>query len=209
VSEFVEECRREWRRLGVPDPIANEMAADLTADIDEAEAEGGSAEDVLGNSVFDPRTFAAAWAGARGVIAPALLAPTPQAHGPADGPPRRRAVVAVGLSAVAAFFVLVAVALLVGRHSASAAVSVRRILPGPARIFGPGSVSPPFRSFVFGSQFGGPNNGLFILFGVVILLLGIVVLGVAVMYWSPWSRHKFQAIARVSGRNKWWDRSSR
>jgi hypothetical protein len=44
--EFVEECRREWRRLGVPDPIANEMAADLAADIEEAEAEGGSAEDV-------------------------------------------------------------------------------------------------------------------------------------------------------------------
>jgi len=41
VNEFVEECRREWRRLGVPDPIANEMAADLTADIEEAEAEGG------------------------------------------------------------------------------------------------------------------------------------------------------------------------
>ncbi len=70
VNEFVEECRQEWRRLGVPDPIANEMAADLTADIEEAEAEGGSAEDVLGNSVFDPRRFAAAWAGARGVTAP-------------------------------------------------------------------------------------------------------------------------------------------
>jgi hypothetical protein len=36
VSEFVDECRREWRRLGVPDPIANEMAADLTADLEEA-----------------------------------------------------------------------------------------------------------------------------------------------------------------------------
>ena len=46
------------------------MAADLTADIEEAEAEGGSAEDVLGNSAFDPRRFAAAWAGARGVTAP-------------------------------------------------------------------------------------------------------------------------------------------
>ena len=43
MNEFVEECRREWRRLGVPDPIANEMAADLTADIEEAESEGGSA----------------------------------------------------------------------------------------------------------------------------------------------------------------------
>jgi hypothetical protein len=30
------------------------MAADLTADIEEAEVEGGSAEDVVGNSVLDP-----------------------------------------------------------------------------------------------------------------------------------------------------------
>ena len=69
MSEFVEECRREWRRLGVPDPIANEMAADLSADIEEAESEGGSAEDVLGNSAFDPRRFAGSWAMARGVTA--------------------------------------------------------------------------------------------------------------------------------------------
>ena len=55
MNEFVEECRREWRRLGVPDPIANEMAADLTADIEEAESEGGTAEDVVGNGAFDPR----------------------------------------------------------------------------------------------------------------------------------------------------------
>ena len=34
MSEFVDECRREWHRLGVPDPVANEMAADLTADLD-------------------------------------------------------------------------------------------------------------------------------------------------------------------------------
>src|SRR5579863_1303412 len=67
VNNFVDECRREWRRLGVPDPVANEMAADLTADLEEAEAEGGSPEDVLGNSAFDPRRFAAAWAAARGV----------------------------------------------------------------------------------------------------------------------------------------------
>jgi hypothetical protein len=47
MNEFVEECRREWKRLGVADPIAMEMALDLTADIEEAEAEGGSAEDVF------------------------------------------------------------------------------------------------------------------------------------------------------------------
>jgi hypothetical protein len=60
VNEFVEECRREWKVLGVPDSIASEMALDLTTDIEEAEAEGGSAEDVLGSSLFDPRGFAQA-----------------------------------------------------------------------------------------------------------------------------------------------------
>lgn len=68
MSQFVEECRREWKRLGVPDPVANEMAADLAADLTEAESDGASAEEVLGNAAFDPRTFAASWARERGVI---------------------------------------------------------------------------------------------------------------------------------------------
>jgi hypothetical protein len=70
VNEFVEECRREWRRLGVPDPVANEMAADLTTDLEEAAADGVSAAEVLGSGVFDPKTFAANWAAERGVIPP-------------------------------------------------------------------------------------------------------------------------------------------
>src|SRR6266498_620013 len=70
VSQFVKACRREWKRLRVPDPVANEMAADLEADLEEAEAEGASAEDVLGSGAFDPRSFAASWAGERGVIPP-------------------------------------------------------------------------------------------------------------------------------------------
>jgi len=65
VIEFVEECRQEWKRLRVPDPVANEMAADLEADLKEAEAEGASAEEVLGSGAFDPRSFAASWAAAR------------------------------------------------------------------------------------------------------------------------------------------------
>jgi hypothetical protein len=68
VNEFVEECRGEWRRLGVPDPVANEMAADLAADLEEAATEGASPEEVLGSGAFDPRSFATAWAGERGVI---------------------------------------------------------------------------------------------------------------------------------------------
>jgi hypothetical protein len=68
VSEFVEECRREWKRLHVPDAVADEMAADLTADLGEAAAEGVSAEEVLGSGARDPRSFAASWAAERGVI---------------------------------------------------------------------------------------------------------------------------------------------
>jgi hypothetical protein len=68
VNEFIEECRREWKRLGVPDPVANEMAADLAADLQQAEDEGASAEEVLGTGAFDPRSFASAWATERGVV---------------------------------------------------------------------------------------------------------------------------------------------
>jgi len=79
---FVEDCLREWKRLGVADPVANEMAADLEVDIAEAEADGGSAEDVLGIEAFDAPAFARSWAAARGVIpesqaAPAAPAPSP------------------------------------------------------------------------------------------------------------------------------------
>jgi hypothetical protein len=71
MSDFVDRCRREWKRLRVPDAVAEEMAADLAADLEEAEAEGISAEEVLGSSVFDPRSFADSWAAERGVIPPA------------------------------------------------------------------------------------------------------------------------------------------
>lgn len=71
MNEFVEECRREWKRLGVPDPVANEMAADLEADLAEAAADGASPEEVLGPAAFDPRSFAASWAAERGLVRPA------------------------------------------------------------------------------------------------------------------------------------------
>ncbi|MGA2455408.1 MAG: hypothetical protein ABSG93_18005 [Solirubrobacteraceae bacterium] len=64
---FVKECRREWRRLGVPDAVADEMAEDLAADLEEAQAEGVALEEVLGGGASDPRSFAASWAIARGV----------------------------------------------------------------------------------------------------------------------------------------------
>jgi hypothetical protein len=89
VNEFVEECRSEWKRLGVLDSVANEMAADLAADLEEAEAEGASAEDVLGSGAFDPRSFATDWAAERGVI----QRPPPNGHG---FPSRSRLVAAIG-----------------------------------------------------------------------------------------------------------------
>ena len=68
MSVFVDHCRREWDRLGVPAAFANEMAADLEADLAEARADGVSPEEVLGNGYFDAECFAASWAIARGVV---------------------------------------------------------------------------------------------------------------------------------------------
>ena len=66
MTAYVEECRREWRRLGVPGALAEEMAAELEADLAEAEADGVSSAEMLGES--DPRRFAATWARERGLI---------------------------------------------------------------------------------------------------------------------------------------------
>jgi hypothetical protein len=66
MSAYVEECRREWKRLGVPDSLAEEMAAELEADLAEAEADGVSAAEMLGES--DPRRFATTWATERGLV---------------------------------------------------------------------------------------------------------------------------------------------
>src|SRR5262245_8614439 len=75
MTDFVEQCRGEWKRLGVPDPLAEEMAEDLASDLREAEAEGVSAEELLGSSFFDPSSFAATWAAERGIV------PTPAGPG--------------------------------------------------------------------------------------------------------------------------------
>lgn len=68
MNDFVGQCRREWKRLGVPDPLAEEMAADLVSDLREAEAEGVSAQEYLGSGASDARSFAASWATERGVV---------------------------------------------------------------------------------------------------------------------------------------------
>ena len=102
MNDFVEQCRLEWKRLGVPDALAEEMAADLASDLEEAEADGVSAEHLLGDSAFDPRSFAASWAAERGVI------PAP----PSRGDARRRPLLLMAFTAVAAIALIVAALLL-------------------------------------------------------------------------------------------------
>jgi hypothetical protein len=117
VNDFVEKCRREWKRLGVPDPVADEMATDLAADLGEAAAEGASPEEVLGTGAHDARSFAAAWASERGVI-------------PAAVPPRKlRAPAAIAVFALVAAVGLVLVAVESSSGSARLAVA-----PAPARV---------------------------------------------------------------------------
>src|SRR5215475_3517821 len=102
MSDFVEQCRREWKRLGVSDPLAEEMAADLASDLSEAEAEGVSAEELLGRSVFDPPSFAATWAAERGII--------PEQPSPTTA--RRRPLFLLAFTGVAAIALVVAAGLL-------------------------------------------------------------------------------------------------
>lgn len=139
MNEFVEDCRREWKRLGVPDPLAEEMAAELEADLEEAEAEGVSAEDVLGSGALDPRAFASAWAAERGVVQQ-----TPQSgHGLAR---RAGVVVAIGVFALIAAIggVLVVVAAPSGPTRLALAGDVHPTLPAPAV-----AVSPDGRTVAF------------------------------------------------------------
>jgi len=181
VNEFVEECRREWARLHVPDPVANEMAADLEADLKEAEAEGASPEEVLGSGAFDPRSFAAAWAAERGVAQP----PVP---GEPQLPPRSKPRRAVGMlavlagSAVAGLFVFIGAALVVGRVRSSQAVAAPVIQRGPFQLFPRMGVVGPLQAHVVASVHA-PIGAI----GLLLLLAGIVVLILTVSVRRPWN----------------------
>lgn len=118
MTEFVEQCRREWKRLGVAESLAEEMAADLTADLEAAQAEGVSVEEYLGASASDPQSFAASWAAERGVI-PA------SAEGDNDGRRPRALVAFTFLAAV----VLIAAALLLATGEPQVALTASRTAP--------------------------------------------------------------------------------
>jgi hypothetical protein len=112
VNEYVEECRTEWKRLGVPDPVADEMAAELAADLEEAEAEGASADEVLGVGALDPTAFATAWATERGVI----QWPSPNGHG-LRGSRMPAAILALALIAVVGAVLVIVISASPGRQT--------------------------------------------------------------------------------------------
>jgi hypothetical protein len=171
MNDFVEQCRREWRRLGVPDPLAEEMATDLACDLREAEAEGVSAEELLGNSVFDPRSFAASWAAEQGII------PEP----PTRANARRRPLVLAAFTAVAALTTLVAALLLLtGQPKASlvATGAPRPHLASPPPAF----IVPPGRH-VLQANTAAPVEW-------ILLFVAIAALGFALWLWSSWARSR-------------------
>ena len=172
MSDFVDRCRREWKTLGVPDPLAEEMATDLTADIADAESEGVSVEELLGRSAFDPKSFAASWAIERGVV------PAPAA---ARGYARRRPLVLVAFTAISAIGLFVAALLLATGEPKLRVVSNfharTNVLP-PAGLVGPGPGSQPLTTSA-----SSPVEWL-------LLLLAIVALGFAAWLWAGWARSR-------------------
>jgi hypothetical protein len=174
MSDFVEQCRREWRRLGVPDPLAEEMAADLASDLAEAEAEGVSADELLGSSVFDPRSFAASWARERGIV------PAPSAA----AKPRRRPFVLAAFTALAALMLVVAALLLATGQPTVSLVTNTAARAGqptpPAGFFlRPG----PDRQVVHTTSASAPVEW-------ILLLLAVVALAFAAWLWSNWGRSR-------------------
>jgi len=174
MTDFVEQCRKEWKRLGVADPLADEMAADLAADLGEAEADGVSAEELLGRSVFDPRSFAASWAAERGII------PEPVAPGK-----RRRPLLLVAFTAVAAIAVVVAAAALLSgepKVSIAAVGAPRAHLPSPP----PGFFVRPGGRPVFVTHATAAAAPI----EWILLVLAIVALGFAAWLWRGWGRSR-------------------
>jgi hypothetical protein len=172
MSDFVEQCRREWKRLGVPDPLADEMAADLSVDLEEAAAEGVSTEELLGSGAFDPVSFAASWAAERGIIP----------EQPSGRKTPRRPVALVAFTAVAAIVLIAAaLALAAGKPEVSlVAVHKQHPIKLPAGVF----VQPPYAQTV------AHTNAAAAPFEWILLIFAIVALGFAVWLWSNRNRSR-------------------
>jgi hypothetical protein len=173
VNDFVEQCRREWRHLRVPDAVANEMAADLEADLAEAEADGASPEEVLGNSVFDPRSFAASWAAERGVIPPASL-PGTQAKRP------------LILAAIAALAVLAVTGAALAIFARSGSVAM---VPSPRP-----RLSPPPGNGPLHAHLSVDVRRI----GATLLLVGLVGIALSAVYWFAWGDRRLNRRTHIN-----------
>ena len=200
MNPFVEECRREWKRLGVPDPVANEMAADLEVDLADAEADGTSAEEVLGTGAFDAPAFAAAWAAERGLIPP----PAP------NGPTRARrsrapyAIAGFALVAVVGLMLVLLPQPTVSARLALGATAHARAVPWiirhRMRIAGSGRlVLPPVQRAIIvpqlpagASQVVVTNTNWIVLriLGVVLLVIGLAGTVLTTLYAARGSRRR-------------------
>jgi hypothetical protein len=173
MSAFVDTCRKEWDRLGVPEGVANEMAADLEVDLTEADADGVSPEAVLGNGYFDPEAFAASWATERGVVS------DDHRRGATRLGPWRLA----SWSLVSAVVAMLGLAMLVGvRHSsvAVAGAAFRRPMVAPV----PGIfIGPHHFSLV-------EHSGVLVAVALGFLLAGLVGLGITLWFWWRWSTRR-------------------
>ncbi len=181
MNHFVEECRKEWDRLGVPKAVSGEMAADLAADLADAEADGVSPEEVLGNGVFDARAFAASWAEARGLV------------GATGGRSARtrwpRATLA--LCALISVLAVLAGLLMVGtRQGASMATAVVRTklswqVNGPfiPRVF---RIPPPHSAGSLMVLHAGAPPGV----AALLVLAGLVGIAVTLWLWKPWATYR-------------------
>jgi hypothetical protein len=176
MSQFVEECQKEWSRLGVPEATANEMAADLEADLAEAQADGVSPEEVLGNGYFDARSFAASWARERGVARATADIRPPAAY-------FRVRWLTLAASTLACLAVgAVGLVILTGRRMGAVSItafSLPHSVPRPVS----GLFVGPNRLGLLGG--GGPANA----FGLVLLLVGLLGAAVMLWIWKPWSTH--------------------
>jgi uncharacterized membrane protein len=168
VNDFVEKCRREWRHLRVPDAVANEMAADLEADLAEGEADGVSPEEVLGTSLFDPRSFAAAWAAERGVIPPASSTETQS----------KRPLILAAIAALTVIAVIGAALAIFVRSGSVAMVPSSRPRLSP----------PPDMGQTLHAHLSALDVRRI---GATLLLVGLVGIALSALYWFAWGGRRF------------------
>jgi hypothetical protein len=135
------------------------MAADLASDLGDAEAEGVSSEEYLGSSASDPRSFAAAWATERGII-PEPLSP---------GRARRKPLVLVAFTALAAIALIVAALLLATGEPKVSLVSSTSSRLGTTR------------SVVHSASAAAPVEW-------ILLVLAVAAVGFAAWLWFRWNR---------------------